>query len=98
MFYFAFPLLIFLHHLDLQSLVPSLGGMVSFEPFVPPNSIPGARVASPTSGEDESPAALPACHDRRAKLHEAWATVDLGLVQSRNRCNRLKRSHIRGLF
>ena len=71
----ALPLLTFLHHLDLQSLVPSPGGMVRSEPFAPPNSIAGARVASLSS--------LP---------------FTLGLVQSRNRCNRLKRSYTRACF
>lgn len=39
---------------------------------------------------DESPTCCPT-----AKIHEAWASSDLGPVMSRSRYNRLKRSYIR---
>ena len=95
---FAFSLLVFLSLIDLQSLVPSPGGMGRPEPLVCDLPIPGARVVSPASGEGVSPTNARDFHDHRAKHHEAWATAGLGLVQFRNRCNRLKRSYTRAYF
>ena len=94
----TFSLLVLLSLIDLQSLVPSPGGMGRHEPFELANPIPGARVASPASGECVSPIQARDIPEPRAKHHEAWATAGLGLVQSRNRCNRLKRSYIRAYF
>ena len=68
------------------------------EPFELNNPIPGARVASPAAGEYMNPNDRRDFHDYRAKHHEAWASSGLGLVQSRNPCNRLKRLHIRACF
>ena len=58
----TFSLLILLNFIDLQSLVPSLGGMDRDEPFMLAPTIPGVRVvflavrvASPASGERKSP-------------------------------------------
>ena len=68
------------------------------EPFVLDHTIPGVRVASPASGESVSPIYIHDTPPPRAKHYEAWATAGLGLVQSRNRYNRLKRSYIRACF
>ena len=66
------------------------------EPFVLALTIPGVRVAFPALGERVSPIYVYDTPPLRAKHYEA--TAGLALVQSRNRCNRLKRSYTRACF
>ena len=94
----TFSLLILLNFIDLQSLVLSPGGMDRNEHSMLAPTIPGVRVAFPASGERVSPIHVHDTPPPRAKHHGAWATAGLGFVQSRNRCNRLKRSYTRACF
>ena len=76
----TFSLFILLNFIDLQSLVPRPGGMDRDEPYMLAPTIPGVRVASPALGERVSPIYVYDTPPPRAKHHEAWATVGLGLV------------------
>lgn len=81
--------------IGLQSLVPSPGGMGSHDFASLDLPMPGVRVPHPASGIRRSSLDTTFHSCPTVKVHEAWALTGLGHIQSRSRCNRLKRSYTR---
>ena len=71
----TFSLLILLNFIDLQSLVPRLGGMDRDEPCMLAPTIPGVRVASPALGERVSPIHVHDTPPPRAKHHDLGRNI-----------------------